>query len=57
MIELFLDCEFDLNVYLCIKELFTDKICKNNKLNLFNLIEKVCKQHFENISGKELKGN
>ena len=40
-----------------ILELFTDKICKNNKLNLFNLIEKVCKQHFEYISGKELKGN
>ena len=25
MIELFLDCEFDLNVYLYIKELLTDK--------------------------------
>ena len=25
MIELFLDCEFDLNVYLSIKELLTDK--------------------------------
>ena len=38
MIELFLDCEFDLNVYLCIKELFTDKIVSLMYLGNYNAL-------------------